>query len=181
MLAFRDLLAKDHARHCSPQSSRSVVVVSKVDELFEYVEEDEEEEEDPQACQTKPPVYKRWCDADRQKHHFRTKAIMQVEGKGGISKAKKRGLQTATQPAYPGSMGFVPPKTPVCLRSSRICWMPSPGWRRKSAYPEREAGAQPLQRLKRTSLPAWAPRKKKTAPAAQNLWRCWSRNREQVE
>eukprot|EP00439_Symbiodinium_sp_Y106_P078417 s1097_g17.t1 len=43
-----------------------------VDELFEYVEEDEEEEEDPQA-------------------------IMQVEGKGGISKAKKRGLQTVKQ------------------------------------------------------------------------------------
>ncbi|CAE7853553.1 unnamed protein product [Symbiodinium necroappetens] len=47
-------------------------LLAKVDELFEYVEEDEEEEPEEQA-------------------------IMQVEGKGGISKAKKRGLQTVKQ------------------------------------------------------------------------------------
>ncbi|CAE7265375.1 unnamed protein product [Symbiodinium pilosum] len=53
VLAFRDLL-------------------TKVDELFEYVEEDEEEDPDQQA-------------------------LMQVEGGGGMAKAKKRGLQTVKQ------------------------------------------------------------------------------------
>ncbi|CAE7799157.1 unnamed protein product [Symbiodinium sp. CCMP2592] len=47
-------------------------LLAKVDELFEYVEEDEEEDPEEQA-------------------------LMQVEGKGGISKAKKRGLQTVKQ------------------------------------------------------------------------------------
>ncbi|CAE7349026.1 unnamed protein product [Symbiodinium natans] len=47
-------------------------LLAKVDELFEYVEEDEEEDPDKQA-------------------------LMQVEGGGGISKAKKRGLQTVKQ------------------------------------------------------------------------------------
>mmetsp|Transcript_31231 Transcript_31231/g.58637 ORF Transcript_31231/g.58637 Transcript_31231/m.58637 type:complete len:617 (+) Transcript_31231:52-1902(+) len=46
-------------------------LLAKVDELFEYVEEDEEDPEN--------------------------NALMQVEGGGGISKAKKRGLQTVKQ------------------------------------------------------------------------------------